>query len=261
VTAPADVPDDPFRLDASIALVTGASRNIGAAVSQQLAAAGADVVMIARDQGRLDEVAGTIRATHPDRRILTRAADVAVREQVEGVLAWLDAEVGTVDVVVNNAASTGVPGGGKSAIDFTDDDWNEVWQTNVLAPWRLSAGVARRLQDRKRPGAVINVLSGAGLQPVPGKLDYGTTKAALWMMTRYLAAEWAPLIRVNAIVPGLVTENGEPRTAGQQRLLANVPFGRVGHPSEIAPAAVYLASRAASYTTGTMLVCNGGRPW
>jgi NAD(P)-dependent dehydrogenase (short-subunit alcohol dehydrogenase family) len=93
-------------------------------------------------------------------------------------------------------------------------------------------------------------------------LPYGVSKAALWMITRYLAVELAPLVRVNALVPGLMTEDGSPRSSGQAALLdAAVPFGRVGHPSELTGAAVYLASPAASYTSGTVLFCNGARPW
>jgi NAD(P)-dependent dehydrogenase (short-subunit alcohol dehydrogenase family) len=122
-----------------------------------------------------------------------------------------------------------------------------------------------------RGGNVINLVSGTGLLPtsapghlpVPSMAPYGVAKAALWMLTRYLAAELAPAIRVNAICPGLVSETGRREEEAYVRLLQSgaVPMGRGGRPEEVAGAAVYLASPAASYTTGEMIICNGGRAW
>jgi NAD(P)-dependent dehydrogenase (short-subunit alcohol dehydrogenase family) len=110
-------------------------------------------------------------------------------------------------------------------------------------------------------GSIINLLSGSGFLPTPKLAAYGTSKAALWMLTRYLALEGAPDVRANAICPGVVTESGLPRSDSQRLLLEQVPMKRMGHPSEIAGAAVYLASDAASYTTGEVIFVNGGRPW
>jgi NAD(P)-dependent dehydrogenase (short-subunit alcohol dehydrogenase family) len=110
-------------------------------------------------------------------------------------------------------------------------------------------------------GNVINVVSGSGLLPTKGLLPYGATKAAPWMMTRYLASELAPAIRVNALCPGIVVPDGAVPDQSASSVLPLIPLGRTGRPGEMVGAAVYLASDASSYTTGSLLVCNGGRPW
>ena len=117
--------------------------------------------------------------------------------------------------------------------------------------------------DAERPASIVNVVSGSGLLPVPviHNTAYGASKAALWMMTRYLAVNLAPLIRVNALCPGNVSATGQPHTETARKMLSQIPMGRVGKPGEMAGAAVYLASDASSFTTGAMLVCNGGRDW
>jgi NAD(P)-dependent dehydrogenase (short-subunit alcohol dehydrogenase family) len=110
-------------------------------------------------------------------------------------------------------------------------------------------------------GSVINLLTGSAFLPTRATSVYGTTKAALWMLTRCLALECAPKIRVNALAPGLVSESGVPATRAGAALLPSVPMGRVGRPEEMIGAAVYLASDASSYTTGEIIFCNGGRPY
>jgi NAD(P)-dependent dehydrogenase (short-subunit alcohol dehydrogenase family) len=110
-------------------------------------------------------------------------------------------------------------------------------------------------------GTIINLVSGSGLLPTKGLLPYGATKAALWMMTRYLASELAPVIRVNALCPGIVVPDGAVPDPSADSVLPLIPMGRPGSPTEMIGAAIYLASDASSYTTGSLLVCNGGRPW
>jgi NAD(P)-dependent dehydrogenase (short-subunit alcohol dehydrogenase family) len=108
----------------------------------------------------------------------------------------------------------------------------------------------------------VNLLSPAGFLPAPPNLSaYGAAKAALWMMTRYLAIEGAPSVRANAICPGLITETGEPRNESQRLVLPTVPMRRPGRPEEVVGAAIYLASAASSFTTGTVIVVNGGTHW
>jgi NAD(P)-dependent dehydrogenase (short-subunit alcohol dehydrogenase family) len=152
-----------------------------------------------------------------------------------------------------------------------DATWDAVLQTNLLAPLRLTRALAKQTLAAERTGSIINVISGSGLLansapghlPAPTMAPYGVSKAALWMLTRYLAAELAPQIRVNALRPGLTSEGGAMRDAEPYaRLLESgaVPLGPIARPEEIAGAAVYLASPAASYTTGEMLICNGGGP-
>ena len=150
-----------------------------------------------------------------------------------------------------------------NVLDVPDATWERLFAINVLAPLRLTRALMRA-------GNVINLVSGSGLLPnsAPGHLPaptmapYGVTKGALWTLTRYLAAELAPDVRVNALCPGLVSEGGGMRDEEPyERLIRSgaVPMGRIARPEEIAGAAVYLASPAASYTTGEILVCNGGR--
>ena len=149
---------------------------------------------------------------------------------------------------------------------MSDETWERVIAINLFAPLRLTRALAPGCER----GNVINLVSGSGLLPnsAPGHLPaptmapYGVTKGALWTLTRYLAAELAPQIRVNALCPGLTSEDGGMRVEEPyERLLRSgaVPLNRIARPEEIAGAAVYLASPAASYTTGEILVTNGGR--
>lgn len=250
-----DLPTAPsFRLDGSTALITGASRNIGRAIASAFAHAGSDLVMVARDPVRLSRVAEAIRVG-TGVRVTTVVADIATREGLDSVARAI--EVTPVDILVNNAHTTG---GSTTIVDADDELWKTVFATNLWAPLQL----ARRLiplMTESGSGCIINLMSGSGLQPTPQLGPYGVSKAALWMLTRYLAVEAAPAIRVNALCPGLVSEDGVPRNESHRAILASVPMARVARPEEIAGAAVYLASSAASYTTGELLVVNGGRPW
>lgn len=243
-----------FRLDGSTALITGASRNIGRAIASAFAHAGSDLVVVARDPVRLSRVAEAIRR-QTGVKVREVAADIASNEGLDSVTRELDA--GPVDILVNNAHITG----GTTSIATADDElWNTVFATNLWAPLRL----ARRLLPEMTAagsGCIINLMSGSGLQPTPDLAPYGVSKAALWMLTRYLAVEAAPAVRVNALCPGLVSEDGRPRNESHRAIIGAVPMGRVGRPEEIAGAAVYLASSAASYVTGELLIVNGGRPW
>jgi NAD(P)-dependent dehydrogenase (short-subunit alcohol dehydrogenase family) len=255
------LPAGGFSLTGQTAVVTGASRNIGASVSAALAEVGADVVMVARDEERLAAMARRVADRSPGRRIRTRSADMGRRDSVDALVAWVAAEVGNVDIVVNNAAAlaktTGVP-----ILEVSDEAWDLVYETNLLGPFRLIRGLVAPIVAAGRPGSVVNVLSGAGFQPVKDQSAYGSMKAALWMMTRYLAADLAPAVRVNAVVPGVVSSTGEPRSAAQARVVETaVPFGRVGRPEEVSGAVVYLCSSAASYTSGEVIFCNGARVW
>jgi NAD(P)-dependent dehydrogenase (short-subunit alcohol dehydrogenase family) len=216
-------------------------------------------VLVARGVDGLDAVAARIADEWPARRVVTIAADVSVADDVARIAARALDEFGAVDTLVNNAATTGTPA---LSMDLPDGALEEVFGANVFAPFRLIRALVPAMLESGRGGSVVNVLSGAGFQPVPRTLPYGASKAALWLMTRSLAVELAPKVRVNAVVPGLVTEDGRPRYEGQQQMVeATVPFGRMGRADEIAGAAVYLASPAASYTSGAVITCNGARLW
>ena len=253
-----NIPPAPsFRLDGKTALITGASRNIGHAIASAFAQAGSDLLLVARGKDRLEDVAARIaRATGV--RVDAVAADVGTLEGVDQVLQSARGLPG-IDILVNNAHTTG-SSPGKSLFEVEDSVWEEVLSTNLLGPFRLCRAIGRRMLEADG-GSIINVVSGSGLLPTPGLGPYGASKAALWMLTRFLAVEGAPNVRANAICPGLVSEDGRPRNAAQRAIIGDVPMGRLAAPEEIAGAAVYLASPAASYTTGEILIVNGGRPW
>src|SRR5918992_1467712 len=232
---------------------------------------GADVLLVARGEQQLVATAQAIRRQSPERRVETAIADVGVRGDVDRLAEGALERFGQVDVLVNNAYSAGLDDG-LNVLDVPDGTWEDVFETNLFAPLRLTRALARGMLSSGRGGSVLNLISGSGFLPnsAPGHLPaptmapYGVSKGALWTLTRYLAAELAPQIRVNALCPGLVSETGGMRVEEPyERLIRSgaVPMGRIGRPEEIAGAAVYLASPAASYTTGEVLICNGGRAW
>jgi NAD(P)-dependent dehydrogenase (short-subunit alcohol dehydrogenase family) len=136
--------------------------------------------------------------------------------------------------------------------------WRDAVEVNVTAPFELCRACVPGMRARGR-GAVINVLSTAAFAVVPPMLAYGAMKSALWTMTKYLARECAPQVRVNAICPGTVQEGAEMKVASWSKLLPLTALGRVGDPDELACAALFLASDAASYTTGQVIFVDGGR--
>lgn len=247
-----------LRLDGKVAVVSGASRNIGLEASRAMAEVGAHVVMLARDADRLQAVAAEI-AQATGATVTPRACDVSREEDAGALVEWLGAEFGQVDVLLNNAHSLGARTA--PVLGVTSQDWSATLSTNLLAPYRLCAGLIPAMMDG-RGGSVINMLSGAAFRPNGTALAYGASKAALWSMTQYLAKSCAPKVRVNALVPGIVqSETGGPAYDDiLPRYLPEIPMGRAGRPEEIAPAIVYLASEASSYTTGSIMWVNGGRP-
>jgi len=247
-----------FSLAGRTAVITGASRNIGAAVSMGFAAAGADLVLVARDGERLAAHAQAVRE-RSGRNVVEVAVDITAPEAPEMIESAARQLPGVVDILVNNAFAGGSED--TPVIEAAESSWREVLEANLLAPVRLCARFAPALAASGR-GAIINVVSGSGLLPTPGSGPYGASKAALWMTTRSLAVELAPAVRVNALCPGLTTADGRPIDHPAHRYLAPlIPLGRLARADELVGAAIYLASDAASYTTGELLIVNGGRPW
>lgn len=246
-----------FRLDGKVAVVTGASQGIGAAIAQAFAEAGADLLLVARRHGALTEFADKLRAG-TGRQVVTVVADVTAGDTPTLIAERARATWSGIDVLVNNAYSSGGVLG--PVLDLEDTVWDDVLAANVIAPFRLCRELVPLMAGRSG-SSVINVVSGSGFLPSPGIGAYGVSKAALWMLTRQLAGELAPDVRVNALCPGTVSPDGEPAHQAHVDLLSLVPMGRLGRPKEMAGAAVYLASSAASYTTGEVVFVNGGRPW
>jgi NAD(P)-dependent dehydrogenase (short-subunit alcohol dehydrogenase family) len=243
-----------FRLDGRTALITGASRNIGAAIARAFAEAGAGLVINARTVAPLDACAFELRERYGV-PVLAVAADLSQPAERARLIDTIAAAGLEIDVLVNNATSGGRP---DSGLATSGEQWRDAIEVNVTAPFELCRAFVPGMQARGR-GSVINILSTAAFAVVPPMLAYGSMKAALWTMTRYLARECAPTVRVNAICPGTIQEGGALKVPSWSKLLPLTALNRVGDPDELACAALFLASDAASYTTGEVVFVDGGR--
>jgi NAD(P)-dependent dehydrogenase (short-subunit alcohol dehydrogenase family) len=243
-----------MRIDGKTALVTGGTGVIGNAIATALAHAGADVAIVARRQGPLREAADALAAA-TGQRVAPVAGDVGDPESVRRVVAEAAGAMGSIDILVNNTFSTG---GEKPIVDLDVDDWDEPWRVNVLGPFLLSKLCARMMRDGDG-GSIVNLLTTAAFLPLSPMAPYGVTKAALWTMTRYLAKECAPKVRVNAVCPGTTSADGAVTFASWHTALPQVPLARMGLARETAAAVLFLASDASSYTTGQNLFVDGGR--
>jgi len=245
-----------FGLQGKAALITGGTKNIGRATARAFAAAGADVVITARNQSGLDETRAELIALGA-RNVVTVAADILSDDDiVRSVGVALDA-FGGIDTLVNNAYYSGRLGGPRPALETSVEQWDVIWRGNVLAPHRYAQLLEPTMRERGS-GSIINVLSIAATGYVEGLMAYATSKNALATITRYLAVELAPAIRVNAISPGAVSADGKPTGAIQRDLMKLSPLQRVGAADEIASVAVFLASEASSFITGQVIAADGG---
>jgi len=249
-------PNGSMRLDAKVALVTGGTKNIGLATARAFAAAGADVIITARNAAGLEQARAELESLSTG-KIVAIAADVTVDEDiVRSVDAVLEA-FGGVDVLVNNAYYAGPLAGRRPALEMTSEQWDAIWRGNVLAPYRYIQLLEPTMRERGS-GSIINLVSIAATGYVQGLMGYGASKSALATMTRYLAVDLGPAIRVNAISPGPVSPDGNPLGAIQRELADLSTLQRVGRADEIASLALFLASDASSLVTGHSLVADGG---
>lgn len=240
-----------LRLDGKVALVTGASKGIGRAIAAAFAASGAQVMLSSRKQDALDEAAATM-----DGEVTTFAAHAGDPDQAAACVAATVERFGAVDILVNNAATNPYFG---PTIDIDAPRFDKTVEVNWRGPL-MWAQQAWRASMQARGGAIINIASIGGLSVEPTIGVYNGTKAALIHLTRTLAAELAPGVRVNAIAPGLVKTDmaralWEPN---EEAIARRLPMKRLGVPDDIANAAVFLASDAASWITGTTTVVDGG---
>lgn len=239
-------------LKSQIALVTGASRGIGLAVAQELAAAGARVAVVARDEGRAKAAAAGLSGEGHE----GFAADVARPDSVNELISRVEAELGAPDIVVNNAGVTR----DNLLMRLKDEDWDVVLDTNLRGAFNVIRAVTRGMM-KKRAGRIINISSVVGVTGNKGQANYAASKAGLIGLTKSVAKELASRgILVNAIAPGYIETDmtAELPEAAREALLGQIALGRLGQPQDIAAVVRFLAGPGAGYMTGQVLVVDGG---
>ena len=252
--APAGQGADEFRLDGYVALVTGAGRGIGAGIAQAYARAGADVVLVARTAAELEDIAGAVRAAGRAASVIP--ADLTDVSRAVQIVERAIAEHGRLDILVNNA------GGATPAayLDTTPEALDEAFHFNVASPFELTKRATPHLLGSGR-GSVINITSRMDRLAARGMVTYGTVKAAFAQLTRLLAVELAPGVRVNGIAPGVVETDGLRAVLNDElrrRIVSATPLHRLSTVADIANTARWLASPAASYVTGKVIEIDGG---
>ncbi len=238
-----------FSLDGEIALVTGATRGIGAEIASQLAAAGAEVIGTATTPEGAREIARRLGGGHAG-RVLDAGSD----ESVQALIAGLGDRAPTI--LVNNAGIAR----DNLLLRMKPQDWQQVINTNLSSAYRLCKGILRGMLKARR-GRIINLSSVVGVAGAAGQGNYAAAKAGLLGFTRALALEVAGRgITVNAIAPGYIETDmtAEVSAARREAVIGSIPAGRAGTPLDVAAAAVFLASPAAAYVTGATLHVNGG---
>jgi NAD(P)-dependent dehydrogenase (short-subunit alcohol dehydrogenase family) len=246
-----------FDLTGKIALVTGASRGIGAAVAKTLAAYGAQVIVSSRKADACETVAAAIRAAGG--RAEARACHIGDMEQIDALFAAIEAAHGKLDILVNNAATNPYFG---PIVDTDLSAFQKTVDVNIRGYFFMSAKGAK-LMAKNGGGSIINVASVNGVTPGALRGIYSITKAAVISMTKAFAHECAPMrVRVNALLPGATDTKfasalfDDP--AILEKALSRIPMNRIAEPDEMAGAVLYLASDAASFTTGAAINVDGG---
>ncbi len=240
------------QLEGEIALVTGASRGIGKAIAEQLAAQGATVIGTATTDGGADNISAYLK----DAGGKGMSLNVTDADSIAGVIKAITDEYGPVSILVNNAGITR----DNLLMMMKEEQWHDIIDTNLSSIYRLSKAVVRSMM-KKRKGRIINIASVVGLTGNPGQTNYSASKAGMLGFSKSLAREIGSRnITVNCVAPGFIDTDMTKELAEEQReaLIKQIPLSRLGAPEDIAAAVVFLAGPAAAYITGETINVNGG---
>jgi NAD(P)-dependent dehydrogenase (short-subunit alcohol dehydrogenase family) len=248
-----------FKLEGQVAIVTGSSRGIGRAIAERLAEHGARVVISSRKLAPCQDVADAINQRHGEERAIAVAANISSKTELQAMVDATRARWGRIDVLVCNAASNPYYG---PLAGISDDQFRKILDNNIVSNHWLIGMVGPEMTQR-RSGSIVIISSIGGLRGSPIIGAYCISKAADMQLARNLAVEFGPHnVRVNCIAPGLIKTDFARALWEDPALLAernaSTPLRRIGHPDEIAGAAVFLASAAGSFMTGQTLVIDGG---
>ncbi len=244
--------EDPLDFTGRVVLVTGGTKGVGRGIAQRYLDLGATVVTSARNEPEAPVADG-------DRVAAFVGADLRDPDQAAAVVdRAVELGGGRLDAVINNAGGSPPAEAATASPRFTES----IVRLNLLAPLHVAQRANAVMQDQAEGGAIVNIGSVSGIRPSPGSAAYGAAKAGLVNLTRTVAMEWAPKVRVNLVTGGMIlTEQAElfyGDEAGQARVAATVPMGRLATPRDIADACVFLTSSLASYVTGANLEVHGG---
>jgi citronellol/citronellal dehydrogenase len=236
------------------ALVTGGGTGLGRVIAQQLAEAGADVLLAARNVERLEQAAEEIRAA-TGRRVAAQFVNIRDRQAVETLAERARAQFGAVDLLINNAGGQ-FP---QPARDFTAKGWNAVIETNLTGTWNMTQVFGNQMLEG-RGGSITTIIAVVG-RGFPGIAHTAAARAGVLELTKTLAIEWGPKVRLNCVAPGPIQTEAFKQTYHPEieTLCEGIPIPRFGSPEEVAYATVFLASPAASWITGEVLYVAGGQ--
>lgn len=246
-------------LQGKVALITGASRGIGRAITLGMARAGADVVVsYLRDEVSAHAVADEIAAL--GRRAVVQKADTSKADEVRGLFEASEIEFGSLDILVNNAGISAAT----ALVDISEAEWDRVINTNLKGYFLCAQAAARLFIRQGKPGRIINLSSARQEEAWPGNAHYCASKGGIYMLSRVMALELGPHgVTVNCLSPGTILTDMNRQKFSEETFLAKrlerIPVGRLGNPEDLAGAAVFLASDQASFINGASLMVDGGQ--